>query len=75
MHSEFCGVVTVLGFLHVGGVGVVSLVVGKGLDPSFSRAMSCELFRLPFTESINPAMPDTIGAEKLVPRFVLKSSV
>ena len=31
--------------------------------------MSCVEFRFPFTESIRPAMPETMGAEKLVPRF------
>src|SRR5215213_1889810 len=47
---------------------VGSIDFGKGfVAPSCRRAMSCEDPRLPFLASMSAAMPDTMGAEKLVP--------
>jgi len=37
--------------------------------------MSSLALRLPFTASMSAATPETIGAEKLVPRFVFVWSV
>ena len=49
---------------------------GKGvLAPSCRRAMSWPAVRLPFTASMSPAIPATIGAEKLVPTLMLNWSV
>ncbi len=49
----------------------VSLVVGNGVALACMRLISCADLRLPFTASINPATPETIGAEKLVPTLEL----
>ena len=78
MHSAFCTSVELAGtWQDGGGVGfVLSMeVCGKGWLPSCSRAMSSLDLRLLFTANISAAIPDTIGAEKLVPRFVLVWSV
>src|ERR1044072_788607 len=48
---------------------------GNGTVPSWSRAFNSEGVRLPFTETINAAIPVTIGEEKLVPTFELNWSV
>jgi len=66
MHS--CVVASVCG--HRGGcVDSPAEVVGKAVAPSFKRDISWHELKFRFTEDINAAMPDTIGAEKLVPRF------
>jgi len=39
------------------------------------RATNCAGVRLALTDRISEAMPETIGAEKLVPRFSLVSFV
>jgi len=44
----------------------VSLETGNVLAPSFRRAMSCAGCRFAFTLVISPAMPATMGDEKLV---------
>src|SRR4051812_22541306 len=56
-------------------VGASLTVVGKGLAPSRNRPSSCAVERLLLRESINAAMPDTMGAEKLVPRLLSTWSV
>ncbi len=57
-----------LGTWHIGA----ALLTGKGLlAPCCRRAISCAGLRFALTDSISPAMPETIGAEKLVPRLVL----
>src|SRR5882724_8131067 len=67
LHSTFCTSAALAGTLQFSTV--VSLETGNVLAPSFRRAMSCEGRRFPFTLVISPAMPATIGAEKLVPRL------
>src|SRR5437868_1685358 len=67
LHSAVCRSVLLAGTWQFGTA--VSLETGNVLAPSFSRAMSCAGFRLAFTLVIRPAMPATIGAEKLVPRL------
>ena len=58
----------------MGTVG--SAETGNGVvAPSFSRASNCAALRLPLTDAINPAMPETIGEEKLVPTLMLNWSV
>jgi hypothetical protein len=53
-----------------------ALLTGNGfVAPCCRRAISCAGLRFALTESISPAMPETIGAEKLVPRLVLYSLV
>jgi hypothetical protein len=52
-------------------VGSSDTVVGNGRAPSRSRASNCSVDKFAFLDSINAAMPETIGAEKLVPRLVL----
>ena len=41
----------------------------------FRRAVSWAGVKLPLTERISPAMPETMGAEKLVPKFGFVSLV
>src|SRR4051812_10869522 len=74
IHSSLCMSDAPVGTWHT-GTFALSLVVGYGLAPSFRRAMSCVDFRLPLTASINPAMPETMGAEKLVPTLMFVWSV
>ncbi len=65
-HSETCTSPDPVGTWHTGTVG--SLEVGNGfLAPSLRREISCVVDSRPFAASISPEMPDTIGAEKLVP--------
>jgi hypothetical protein len=73
LHSTVCRSVVLDGIRHAGIVA--SDEVGNGVAPSCRRAMSWLDFRLPFTESMSPAMPDTIGAAKLVPTFLFVMSV
>jgi hypothetical protein len=54
---------------------VASEETGKVFAPSFRRAMSCGAVRLLLALTMSAAMPDTIGAEKLVPRLGLSWSV
>jgi hypothetical protein len=54
-----------------GHTGRFAVFAGKGDALDSSRATSWDGVRLPFTVRISPAMPDTIGAEKLVPRLLL----
>src|SRR5688572_22877480 len=51
-------------------VGASLTVVGKARAPSRNLASSCSVDRLWFLESISAAMPETMGAEKLVPRLL-----
>jgi hypothetical protein len=44
---------------------------GYGLALASIRAISCAGVRFPFTERINAAIPETMGAEKLVPKLTL----
>ena len=75
MHSEVCISDELAGTWQVGGAGVVVEVVGKVFADSFRRAINCAPLRLPLTDLMRPAMPATIGAEKLVPRLSLIWSV
>ena len=62
----------------VGQVGTpagIAAPVGKGVALAARRAANCAGVRLLLTERISAAMPETIGAEKLVPRFGFNSSV
>src|SRR3954471_18420507 len=56
-------------------VGASLTEVGKGRAPSRSRASSWLVDRLLLRASISAAMPETMGAEKLVPRLKLFWSV
>src|SRR6516164_5108919 len=71
LHSFVCRSFGPLGTWHIGAVSET----GKGWVADCRRAMSCSAVRLPLTASISPAMPETIGAEKLVPTLKLYSSV
>src|SRR5688572_6968822 len=55
--------------------GSSATVTGKGRAPSRRRASNWWVDKLALRDSINAAMPDTIGAEKLVPRLLLIWSV
>lgn len=44
---------------------------GNGVAVAFKRARMVSGVKLGFAPSINAIVPDTIGAEKLVPKFVL----
>ncbi len=44
---------------------------GKGAAPSLKRAMSCGAVRLLLALTMRAAIPETMGAEKLVPRLGL----
>ena len=65
LHSPVCRSSGPVGTWQFGTVG--SLDTGNGWVPACRRPMSCDGVRLPFTASINPAIPETSGAEKLVP--------
>jgi hypothetical protein len=57
-------------FTHCGVGGVVT-GCGYGVALDLMRAISCGGVRFAFTERMSAAMPVTMGAEKLVPRFEL----
>ena len=59
------------GTWQVGMFGSSAIVVGKGRAPSRRRASICAVERFALRESMSAAIPETIGAEKLVPRLVL----
>src|SRR5215469_1367520 len=73
LHSLVCKSVAPVGTWHIGTLG--SLDTGNGCAPACKRVRSCAGVRLPLTASIKPAMPETMGAEKLVPTLKLVSSV
>ena len=74
LHSRVCRSLGLAGIWQASTV--LSLETGNGVvAPACSRAMSCPEVRLPFTASIRPAMPETMGAEKLVPTLKFVSSV
>ncbi len=52
-----------------GQTGRPAVFGGNGLALASMRAINCAGPRLAFTARISAAMPDTMGAEKLVPRF------
>lgn len=52
-------------------VGASATVVGNARAPSRRRASICAVDRLAFRDSISAVIPETIGAEKLVPRLLL----
>src|ERR1700749_2204715 len=54
---------------------VVSDETGNVTEPSFRRAINCGAVRLLLALTMSAAIPDTIGAEKLVPRLGLSWSV
>ena len=59
----------------VGQVGTPAAPDGNTVVLDFRRAFSWAGVRLPLTERIRPAIPETMGAEKLVPRFGFVSLV
>ena len=59
----------------VGQVGTPAAPGGNAVALDSMRAISWAGVRLALTARISAAMPDTMGAEKLVPRLVLVSSV
>src|SRR5437868_2257600 len=73
LHSAVCRSVAPEGTWQLGIAG--SAETGKGFAPSLSRAMSCAAVKLLLTLAMSAAMPDTMGAEKLVPRLGLSWSV
>ena len=48
---------------------------GKGVALALMRAINCAGVRLALADSMSAAMPETMGAEKLVPRLELVWSV
>ena len=58
-----------------GQVGTPAAPAGNGVAAACMRTMICAGVRLLFTDFMSAAMPDTIGAEKLVPRLGLISFV
>ena len=54
----------------LGQTGRLLVLAGNAVALDSRRFTSSAGVRLPFTERMRPAMPDTMGAEKLVPRFV-----
>jgi hypothetical protein len=58
----------------VGQVGRFAVLAGKAAALASRRATSWAGVRLALTDRINAAIPDTMGAEKLVPKFGLESS-
>ena len=60
---------------EAGQTGKARVFVGKGLALDSSRVTSCFGVRFPLTARIRPAIPDTMGAEKLVPRLEFVSLV
>ena len=70
LHSLVCKSFCRAGIRHIGTAG--SADTGNGVvAPSRKRAISCSEPRLPFAPAMSPAMPATIGAEKLVPTLTL----
>src|SRR5690242_18408813 len=69
LHSVVCRSEDPVGTWQLGMV--VSEETGKVAAPSLRRAMSCGAVRLLLTLTMSAAIPDTIGAEKLVPRLGL----
>jgi len=66
LQAAVCRSVELAGTWHIGTV--VSLDTGNGCcAPSCSRAAISEGSRLPLTDSISPAIPETRGVAKLVP--------
>ena len=53
----------------MGQIGIFPVLAGKGAALICMRAANCTGVKLPFTERINAAMPDTMGVAKLVPRL------
>src|ERR1700722_5797546 len=60
---------------EAGQTGSARVLTGKGVALDSSRATSCCGVRFPLTACMRPAMPDTMGAEKLVPRLEFVSLV
>ena len=69
-HSDAWMSLVLVGTRQVGIAGSVDS--GKGrVAPSCSRASNCAGESRPLTDAMRPAMPETIGAEKLVPTLNL----
>lgn len=63
---------TPVGSWHIGGCGdSPAEVCGNGVELCSSSVVSWLGVKLPLTDSIKAAIPDTMGAEKLVPRLGL----
>src|SRR5215469_12135412 len=69
MHSDCCRSLAFAGTWHIGGWAATASrdVCGKGVEPSLRRAISWQELSLVFAALISAAMPETTGAEKLVP--------
>ena len=50
------------------------MLAGKAAALASMRATNCAGVKLSLTERISAAIPDTMGAEKLVPKLGLESS-
>ena len=59
------------GTWQIGTPGSSATEVGNGRVPSRRRVSSWAVERLALRDNINAAMPETMGAEKLVPRLLL----
>src|SRR3954470_362260 len=69
-HSVFCTSFCAAGTWHCRTVESVD--TGNGfVAPSLSRASKSAEPRLLLTDAMSPTIPETIGAEKLVPKFAL----
>jgi hypothetical protein len=64
------GDIQLMGWLFVSNSGC-----GNGVAVAFNRVVMVVGVRLLFAPSINAIVPETIGAEKLVPRFGFSWSV
>ncbi len=83
VHHAGAALAAVIGAGALAAVWIVARTGGHSRGPGrewpvaldFRRAVSWVGVRLPLTERISPAMPETMGAEKLVPRFGFVSFV
>jgi len=70
MHSACCRSLEPVGTWHTGGaIAAPTELCGYGNAPSFRRARIWHEFRFALAEAMSAAMPETTGAEKLVPRL------
>ena len=60
---------------RAGQIGRFPLLAGNEVAPDCMRAINCDGVKFALTARISAAMPETMGAEKLVPRFGFNSFV
>ena len=74
LHSDSCGSSSASGIRQVGTFGIGG-EAGKGIAVACSAPRAVRAPRLPLTENMSAATPDTIGAAKLVPTLKLLDPV